>query len=211
PSVLFAIGKQMRVPLLLGSNADEGTMFIVPAVKASGNPQKEYENYIKSVYRQNADLALETFPVENGDVADAMNRMFTQMGFAAGARYAASCQSRDNTGAYLYRFSRRPDYPFLEMLGTCHGLEIPYIFGNFTDWFSSIGSNTIDRSLSDKMMSYWTSFARTGNPDTDGLPHWPAYKTEDGLYQNIDSPITTEANLYEDSYTLVRKVTGWRY
>lgn len=211
PSILFAMGRQMKVPLLLGSNTDEGSMFVGQAGQVSGDPKVQYESYIKKVFKQNAGLALETFPLENGDVKDAMNRIFTRMGFAASATHAASCQSKYLEQAYMYEFTRRPDYALLEMLGTFHGLEIPYVFGNFTDMFSGIDSNQIDRSLSDTMISYWINFARIGDPNEEGLPQWPAYTTEDRRYQNLDSEITAKANLYEETYPLVRKVTGWRF
>lgn len=211
PSVMFASGKQAKVPLLVGTNADEGTMFVVSKVISSKNRQTAYENYVKSVYGQNAGMALETFPVDNGDVLRAMNDMFTQMGFAAGARYAALCQSKDNKDVYLYRFSRRPDYPALELLGTCHGLELPYVFGNFTDWFAGIRHNPMDLALSESIMSCWTNFARTGDPNGDGLHNWPAYTTDSEQYLELDSGMTIGASLYKESYPLVRKITGWQF
>lgn len=211
PSAMFASGRQQKVPLLVGTNADEGTMFVAQKVTSSKDPQAAYENYVRKVYGQNADMALATFPVENGDVLRAMNDMFTRMGFAAGARYAALCQSRDNKDVYLYKFSRRPDYPLLGILGTCHGLELPYVFGNFTDWFAGIKHNPVDAALSNAIMSYWTGFARTGNPNGDGLPLWPAYTTEKNPHLELDSEITTGSGLYKDSYPLVRKITGWQY
>lgn len=211
PSAIFASGRQQKVPLLIGTNTDEGTLFVFEKVSTAQDPQAAYENYVKSVYKENAETALSVFAVEEGNVLRAMNDMFTQMGFAAGARYAALCQSKDIKDVYLYRFSRKPSYPMLPLLGTCHGIELPYVFGNFTDWFSNIGTSPDDLALKDTMMSYWTNFARNGNPNGDGLPGWPAYTAGENRHQELDSEVTTGVDLYKNSNELVRKITGWKY
>jgi para-nitrobenzyl esterase len=55
-----------------------------------------------------------------------------------------------------------------------HAAELYYVWNNFQvrDWPWA----TEDRRLGDAMASYWINFAKTGNPNGQGLPHWPAYK-----------------------------------
>lgn len=210
-SKLFAEGEQMKIPLMIGTNADEGTLFILGSGASSSDGPEVYEEYIRSVYGPDAGLVLATFPVEQGDAFEALNGLITQLGFAAGARFAASCQADNGLNSYLYNFSRRPDSPLIEMVGACHALELFYVFGNFTGKFANVGNSRVDKDLSDKMMSYWTNFAKTGDPNGKNLPEWPAYSIEEKKYQDLGSGINTSENLYENSFPLVKQITGWQW
>jgi para-nitrobenzyl esterase len=83
-----------------------------------------------------------------------------------------------------------------------HTIELPYVFGdwdNSTGWWPSIyrlaqeaGAKTanpslgkIDRIVSEAMMGLWASFAKTGIPRAQGVPHWPEYSRNTDRYMNI--------------------------
>jgi para-nitrobenzyl esterase len=54
---------------------------------------------------------------------------------------------------------------------------MPYVFGNMDLGNSNLAGdfNDIDRALSSQVQAYWANFAKSGAPDGDGLPEWPAY------------------------------------
>jgi para-nitrobenzyl esterase len=55
-------------------------------------------------------------------------------------------------------------------VGSCHGIDIPFTFGNFVDgWDAFVGLDEEGRALSASMRGAWAAFARTGDPG------WPAY------------------------------------
>ncbi len=60
-------------------------------------------------------------------------------------------------------------------LRSYHTLEIPFVFENVDEAKSMTGSGQDRYALSDKMSAAWAAFARTGNPNAKGLPHWPAF------------------------------------
>ena len=87
---------------------------------------------------------------------------------------------------FVYHFSRSSPHHQWTGLGATHTAELPYLFGNLQ--FAARNGNLatlqlVDRQLSQAMMRYWTRFAATGDPNTDGLPVWPAFTddTEDLL------------------------------
>jgi para-nitrobenzyl esterase len=61
-----------------------------------------------------------------------------------------------------------------------------------------------DRKLSDEMMSYWTNFAKTGDPNGPGLPVWPKYDKDDSLI-HLDSTITSGPDTTRPRYEFLEK------
>ena len=59
------------------------------------------------------------------------------------------------------------------MLGSCHALEIGFVFGNNDAGFCGSGPDA--DALSRKIQDAWTAFARTGNPSCDGIGRWEPY------------------------------------
>jgi para-nitrobenzyl esterase len=91
----------------------------------------------------------------------------------------AEAQSKYQKNTYLYVFKWKT--PFNNgRYGAMHALEIAFVFGSFwKDHLWTFPKKTTEtETLSQKMMDYWTSFARTGNPNFDGVLKWPQYSTE---------------------------------
>jgi para-nitrobenzyl esterase len=79
---------------------------------------------------------------------------------------------------YLYLFSRVPPGEGREKNGAYHTAEIVYVFGNLGRspyTYANGAYDATDRRLSNEMSSYWVNFAKTGNPNGEGLTQWPAY------------------------------------
>jgi para-nitrobenzyl esterase len=89
-----------------------------------------------------------------------------------------------------------------------HGLELPYVFGdwdNSTGWWSSMllkpagaenslpGLDKTDRIVSEAMMELWTSFARNGRPQAKGVPDWPAYSAANDSYLYLGDTMEVKA------------------
>lgn len=67
------------------------------------------------------------------------------------------------------------------MMGSYHGVELPLIFRN-----AGMLGNTPDGAMTDKVSSLWTSFARDGIPQADGVPEWETYTTDNGFTMILD-------------------------
>ena len=174
---LYVSGAGSRTPVLVGSNADEETALFqeLPDVgwdeliEALHNEWKEQGEALIAAYAEEID--------ENPRFA--RDRILSHRIFAWEARTWAELAVQMGQPAYLYHFTHVPELPdYGRDLGAFHAAEIPYVFGNIegTDWII----DDADRALSRVLASYWRNFARSGSPNGEGLPHWPAYSLEGG-------------------------------
>jgi len=89
--------------------------------------------------------------------------------------------------AYAYIYSWRT--PVLDNRpGSFHASEISFVFDNaeICDHYSAGDPGAF--ALSKQMSTAWASFARTGNPNHSGMPHWPAYTADSRATIYFDSP-----------------------
>jgi len=186
---------------MVGSNADEATIFMkqLPIRRALG-----YRLLVRRLFTTDADRLLRMFPAETDeDVADAINGLFTVSAFVNPARFVARATEKKKAHAWLYHFTRVPDFAGKRNLGAFHGLEIAYVFGK------ALNGRTFDetdRKLSEHMMSYWTNFARTGDPNGPGLPHWPVYAARTDPYIELGDTVTAKSALLKDACDLIETV-----
>ena len=94
--------------------------------------------------------------------------------------------------AYVYCFSRDlpgEDMPssqgaFGDMKGAFHSSELWYMFGTLGKCWRPM--EKADYELSERMVSYWTNFAKTGNPNGEGLPQWEPCTKANPHIQTLD-------------------------
>lgn len=72
-------------------------------------------------------------------------------------------------------------------LMTPHNMEVPFAFDNAQIMTNLTGGGADAIAMADKISDSWIAFARTGNPDTPKLPHWPAYTAADRATMILDN------------------------
>jgi para-nitrobenzyl esterase len=174
---IFEKGHQNDVPILIGSNADEGTAFMPAKMGVAA-----YEAYVRGRLGVYADDFLKLSPASTDEEAwRAGANVIRDQVFGVQMRMWARLQAKTGKApAYLYYFSRVPTGGALaKRYGAFHASEISYVFGT-----GDIGRRRWtddDQKLSDVMSSYWFNFAATGNPNGPGLPVWPQYDEKKDL------------------------------
>jgi para-nitrobenzyl esterase len=175
PAALFAGRQQVKVPVLVGANLDEGTIFVA---SLQGFDADAYRRFLRAAFRDRADDVLARFPVaRDADVKPALARVLGYSSFVAPARRLARTMADVGSRVYLYEFTRVRPGTLATRFGAFHGAEVPFVFGTFGR-LSPGGSGEVeaaDRALSQVMMGYWIRFAATGDPNGDVAAAWPRY------------------------------------
>ncbi|HVV47940.1 MAG TPA: carboxylesterase family protein, partial [Bryobacteraceae bacterium] len=170
---VFAEGRQNDVPVLLGSNKDEGTFFLRPTTAAKFIEQS------RARYGDLADRFLKLYPAGSDEEANAsqLTAFRDELGWVM--RNWASLQTKTGKSkAYLYYFTHEPPASGTASprggfaSGATHGAEAAYVFENL---LGNRPWTNLDRQLSDTISSYWVNFAAKGDPNGKGLPQWPVF------------------------------------
>lgn len=180
---IFKQGQQADVPLLIGSNADEGTLFQIfpmpPLYWSLEVPETvdELKALLVAEFGEQDGTALMVHYQVNNDEEVPLARLniWGDSYFGYQGIYGAQQMKNVDSAAYLYFFKRTPPSP-KQTLGATHSSEISFVFGGGMPLFET---NDFDEDLSEAMSTYWTNFAKAGLPIAKGLPAWPQFVEND--------------------------------
>ncbi|KAH6882862.1 Alpha/Beta hydrolase protein [Alternaria rosae] len=188
-------GKFAKIPLILGTNTDEG--FGVNGV----NSDSDAINQLVHSKRWNvndtvAEKLLELYPNDPtlGEPYGWGNRTWPQYGIQykryqsiatdltmyAPRRLLAQSMSEHVDKVYSYRWDAPKFNNTPELIGVNHFSEIPFVFGNPEQQLTPLGNSSENVALSKLVMRMWTSFAYDLDPNGHGVsqtPGWPSYAT----------------------------------
>jgi len=171
---LYEARRYNDTPILVGYNSDEGASFSPPAT-----PQ-DYSAAVKARYGPHAESLLKAYLPGPGPVPAKTARDFTRDAAFGWATWSwARLQKQTGKAAiFLYYFDEHPSYPADSPragYGTPHSEELPYVFHQLREHNRPAPTAT-DERLSAMLRSYWTNFAKAGNPNGNGLPPWPSFR-----------------------------------
>ena len=109
-------------------------------------------------------------------------------------------------GAPVYMYMFTWESPVMDgILRSTHCMEIPFVFNNADLHASMTGGGKEAVELADKMSQAWINFARTGDPNAEGLPQWPAYNPEEGAMMIFDNRCEVRYNHDKELMEFVRQ------
>jgi len=180
-SQIFALGQQANIPLMVGSNADEGSILYymgLTPIDGSTIPGPEtvtqWDNLLSEEFGDQAQALGMHYAVDaDDDVIKGAEQLMGDSWFGRHAYYMAQRHSAIEPSTYMYLFERRPASPD-ETIGATHAFEIFPVFGNSIPLWPT---DERDELLSKEMQSYWSSFARSGNPNNEYTPNWQPFSS----------------------------------
>ncbi|MGA9070455.1 MAG: carboxylesterase family protein [Terracidiphilus sp.] len=183
----FAAGRQAHVPLLAGWNRDEGSFFAMRPITVD-----QFKGMIGGLFKERAEEFLKLYPAETDAQATRSAVDYGSDNFIAFStwKWIEAHKKTGDSPIYRYHFELAAT-PSKFHPGTFafHSDDIEYVFGTL-DTRPGAEWRPEDRKLSEEVMSYWTNFAKTGDPNGAGLPEWPRYD-KDAKIIHLDSAITS--------------------
>ena len=191
------------IPVMIGTTLHEFTASTyVPAFRTIG--QEQAVGMLRQKYGDRTDEFVSLFgKVYPGyQPKDLMDVDFT---FRPGAVEQASLKaSQGGAPVYMYMFAW--ESPVMDgILRSTHCMEIPFVFDNALRHASMTGGGADAQALAKKMSTAWANFARTGNPNAEGLPEWPAFTPDGGATMWFDNTCTVKNHHDRELLDFVRQ------
>ena len=194
PRQIYADGDQHDIPVIVGTNRDEGTMF------ASGDRFKSLDGYKAAMterYGEHGDKIVDFYaPKEKKELWKTLVQQITDGWFVQPSREFARAMDRQGSPVWMYHFTK----PVWGWMGAAHAAEIKYVFGNLEK------PSAEDEKLSDAFMDYWVQFAKTGDPNGAELVSWPSYTVATDKHLEMNDEISASADLRREACDLLDEI-----
>ncbi|MGA2850668.1 MAG: carboxylesterase family protein [Terracidiphilus sp.] len=210
---VFDKGEQAPVPILAGFNSGEirSLRILAPQPPASADV---YETTIRDRYGDLSDEFLKLYP--SATMAESILETTRDSLYGWTAERLVRKQTAQGPPSFLYFWDHEYQAADSAGLHSFHASELPYVFGTFNKTpplWPKIRATPQETKLSDAMIGYWTSFARTGKPVAANQPDWPAFGTT-GVYMAFEDVPKPADRLLPGMYEFIeetvcrRRVSG---
>ncbi|MFN3213106.1 MAG: carboxylesterase/lipase family protein [Henriciella sp.] len=198
-----------NVPILAGYNADEATLFYpsmqIPTVLAPEFPDALEDRLalLRELYGDaDADALIELYGLDDPETyQNAETDMLGDDLFGVHMRFLARANWLSGMPTYLYHFTRVSPSK-TQTIGAFHAAEIFFVFGSHSPL---AGLTDEDEVLTEAMGLYWTNFAKTGDPNGDGLPVWPIYHPVEDQWMTFNPSIEAKTGVRAEKLDIMER------
>jgi para-nitrobenzyl esterase len=181
-----------QVPVLIGTNKDEAALFLAGDPRRRRLEAHELVERLTPLLGEHRDRILDVYRRTRPDDTpwDLLVGISSEDRRLRSILLAERKLALGGAPVFMYLFTWESDY-LGGLFKASHAMEIPFVFDN-VDVAPLTGSRPDRQQLADTMSETWLAFARTGDPNHEGLPRWPAYDTESRPTMIFDVPSRTE-------------------
>ncbi|WAC47983.1 carboxylesterase family protein [Asticcacaulis sp. SL142] len=162
----YLAGEIADVPYLVGANDYEESL-----IKWLPGAEKKL---IESLGPK-GEAVVTLYMAEGASREVAEKRVWGEYAMTLPARWRADQRAKSGSKVWLYRFSYVPEMLRATTPGAGHENEIEMVFDIRNSRTARHDWTAADLKMASSMNRYWANFAKTGNPNGDGLAPWPAY------------------------------------
>ncbi len=193
-----------NIPLMIGSNKDEMSIFRSNDPKYGQYTDEDFVDYVHKVLPEKAEELIPALRSAFPDYSptDLIVAAESLKGYWIATVFQAE-RKADQAAApvYVYLMSWET-LAGNGRLRAHHALDVPLVFNNVETMRSMVGPGPEPDRMADIMGSAWIAFARTGDPNIEGLPQWPVYTIENRSTMVFD----TESHVQEKPYEKIRQI-----
>jgi para-nitrobenzyl esterase len=187
-----------QVPLIVGSNRDEGWGNYITRSFPTGVSAAQYEGWVAAEFGDDAADVLAAYPSgAYSSPMEAMARVVGEGQFTCEARRLA--RLAQGTGKPVFLYSYEYEIDDLSVDHVIHGVESNIIFGNpyVPPQYANHPLTPSDDALFEALSGYWTTFAAWGNPNREpsSLVRWPAFTRQDEDGAGPDLSLVLDATI----------------
>ncbi|WP_434386824.1 carboxylesterase/lipase family protein [Melittangium boletus] len=208
PAELLSAGKVPELPVLIGSNKDEGTLF---TMKAEIKTPEQYAQAVRTRSPAHAEALLKLYPASDYDSPKAaFSQMLGDAIFGCPTHQFAQVVSARGAPVHVYAFTYAPKRAFGSFfgrflkLGSYHSAELPFVFGLQKGRYAL--DSDAERALSSTIIGYWTRFAAQGDPNGTGAPAWPAFTPKHEAVLGLDTHVAPGSPLNVERCAALRSL-----
>jgi para-nitrobenzyl esterase len=194
----FKQGKHNDVPLLTGWVTGDAAIMGGQLLSA-----EKYIEQTKQRHGEKADDFLKIFPAGSDEEAKQSQAKLSISQFAGLQSHLWAINNK--SASYLYEFSFVPtDKPGFPNYGAFHTSEVPFAFHTLKLWKRPWQER--DFAMEKIMSSYWVNFAKTGNPNSKGLPEWKSYNKANGIIMELGEKIEAKPGLFKKEFDFLENL-----